>query len=59
MCYGQQFVQFIFEPLSAFLSSLNNVIWIDCNDKFGKVHFIKSKKIEDVTHNFSYVSLLN
>ena len=33
-------------------------IWIDCNNKIGKIHFIKSKKIEDITHNFSYVSLL-
>ena len=39
--------------------SLNKFIWIDCNNKFGKVHFIRSKKIEDVTHNSSYVSLLN
>ena len=40
-------------------SSLNKFIWIDCNNKFGKVHFIKSNKIEDITHNFSSVSLLN
>ena len=41
------------------LFSLNKSIWIDCNNKISKVYFIKSKKIEDVTHNFSYVSLLN
>ena len=29
------------------------------NIKFGKVHLIKFKKIEDVTHNFGYFLLLN
>ena len=39
--------------------SSNKFIWIDCNNKFSKVHFIKSKKIDDVIHNSTYVSLLN
>ena len=41
------------------VKSLNKFIWIDCNNKIAEVHFIKSKKIDDITHNFSYVSLLN
>ena len=30
---------------------MNKFIWIDCKDKFSNVHFIKSKKVEDVTQN--------
>ena len=40
-------------------TSLNKFIWIGCKHKLSKVHFIKFKKTEDVTHNFSYVSLLS
>ena len=41
------------------IKSSNNSISIDYNSLIGKVHFIKSNKIETVTHNFIYVALLN
>ena len=51
--------RFFFFFLSFFLSFLNKFIWIDCNNKFGKVHSTESIKIEDITHNFNHVSLLS
>ena len=41
------------------IKSSNKFISINQYSKIGKVDFTKSKKIEHVTHNFSYVSLLN